>query len=221
MFYLIGYYQKALKYYKNAVSLRSECALVNRSSFMILAQGNYEEFKHFLDSICIITPCQQICDMLRFYSCAIQKKYADAEKYYNKAVDAGYQPTFFDDVYIAFLYQETGKKEEALSLLNTLVRREEEYILHANGRILINKARKLQLAAYYALLDENKKAIGCLSELEKEGIFEYPITLNAFPGFDNLRNDPEFKAIMKRIRDNQASLRAQVREMELRGEIDL
>ena len=71
------------------------------------------------------------------------------------------------------------------------------------------------------MIGDYKKAVGYLSELEKLGFFEYPVVLNTFPGFDNLRSDPEFKAILNRIEDKKASLRAQVKEMELRGEIDL
>jgi hypothetical protein len=56
---------------------------------------------------------------------------------------------------------------------------------------------------------------------EKDGFADIAFPLRVFPGFDNLRNDPEFKAIVKRIEDEKASLRAQVKEMELRGEISL
>jgi hypothetical protein len=36
-----------------------------------------------------------------------------------------------------------------------------------------------------------------------------------------LRNDPEIKTLLKNIEDKKARLRAQEKEMELRGEIDL
>jgi hypothetical protein len=42
-----------------------------------------------------------------------------------------------------------------------------------------------------------------------------------FPGFNNLRSDPEFKAIVKRIEEKRASLREKVWEMEQRLEIYL
>ena len=38
---------------------------------------------------------------------------------------------------------------------------------------------------------------------------------------ENLWDDPEFKAIVKRAQDKKAAIRAQVREMEEQGEIDL
>lgn len=89
------------------------------------------------------------------------------------------------------------------------------------NRGFYEKLIKYRLVAAYAMIGDYKKALGYLSELEKLGFFEYPVVLNTFPGFDNLRNESEFKAIVKRIRENQDSLRAQIKEMELRGVIDL
>lgn len=43
------------------------------------------------------------------------------------------------------------------------------------------------------------------------------ISSKTYPLFENLRDDPEFKAIVKRAQDEKAALRAQVREMEERG----
>ena len=45
--------------------------------------------------------------------------------------------------------------------------------------------------------------------------------IRTFPGFDNLRNDPKFNEIVKRIEDKRAVIRAQFKEMEERGEINM
>jgi len=39
--------------------------------------------------------------------------------------------------------------------------------------------------------------------------------------FESVREDPEFRVIEKPAKEEKASLRAQVREMEERGELDL
>jgi hypothetical protein len=41
------------------------------------------------------------------------------------------------------------------------------------------------------------------------------------PFFEKLRDDPEFKAIVKQAQQEKAKLREQVRQMEARGELDL
>jgi hypothetical protein len=50
------------------------------------------------------------------------------------------------------------------------------------------------------------------------GMHDY---IDIFPPFDSLRDDPEFKSIIKRAKDEKARLREEVKQMELRGEINL
>ena len=45
--------------------------------------------------------------------------------------------------------------------------------------------------------------------------------IDVFPPFDTLRDDPEFKVIVKRAKDEKARLREEVKQMELSGEINL
>jgi hypothetical protein len=45
------------------------------------------------------------------------------------------------------------------------------------------------------------------------------ITINPF--FEILWDNPEYKAIVKRVQDEKAAIRAQIREAEERGELDL
>ncbi len=71
------------------------------------------------------------------------------------------------------------------------------------------------------VLGDNNKAIGFIKLLEKYGCNDNPFPLMTFPGFNNLRSDPEFKAIVKRIEEKRASLREKVWEMEQRLEISL
>jgi hypothetical protein len=124
----------------------------------------------------------------------------------------------YNDIYFNYLLEATGKKNEAVKGLKNSIKYYEAEILKGYGiNLTINR---LKLAASYAMLGENEKALEYLSQLEKFGLFEYPITL-AFPGFDNLRNDPRFKAIVKRIEDQRAAVREKVRQMEQSGELNL
>jgi tetratricopeptide (TPR) repeat protein len=159
---------------------------------------------------------------MRFYYYTSQREFKKAEGYFNKAMDTGYDPMArqegYYDVYFNYFLKETGRKNEALKGLKNSIKHYEAVMLKVTGYDLT--IYRLQLAASYAMLGENKKALDYLSQLEKYGFFEYPITLS-FPGFDNLRSDPEFKAIVKRIEDQRAATRAKVREMEEKGELHL
>jgi len=211
----IGDYPRALKYAKNALSLRSECDLNIFYDYIFLAQGKFDEALHTLDSTCSVNDCQKKCDIMKFYIYSTQKEFGNAEKYYKKAINAGYKRSDDDDIYIAYLYKETGRKHEALSILNNSIIWNENS-LKSNGKLL-----GLRLAAAYAILDENEKALRYLSDGEKTGLLEYAFTLRTFPGFDKLRGDPEFKSILKRIEDKKEILRTQVKEMEQRGELNM
>ena len=57
------------------------------------------------------------------------------------------------------------------------------------------------------------------------GDFSFLTQLHNFilidPFFESLRDHPEFKSIVKQVQDEKAELRAQVRQMEVRGELNL
>lgn len=216
----IGYYSKVEKYLKKEISLRSECILAQHFSNLLSIQGKYKEAFHFLDSISNITPCEQECDIMRFRIYTAQNELKKAEEYYNKAVAAGYKRSEDDDMYVAYLYKETGRKKEALSILNNSIVRDEDLLTdNLNWRDF--SSIRLRLSTAFALLDENVKSLKYLSEAAKLGFYDWHIAVRTFPGFDKLRDDAEFKAILKHSEEEKAALREQVREMEQRGEINL
>ena len=159
---------------------------------------------------------------MRFYIYTTQKEFEKAEQYYNKAVAAGYEQSNNDDIYVAYLYNETGRKKEALEILNNSIKRDKEELLRSQYLTWFS-GTYLRLAAAWALLGDNKKALEYLSKIEsaRSGLYETPYKIRTFPGFDKLRNDPEFKAILKRIENEKDSIRAQIIEMEKRGELDM
>jgi hypothetical protein len=71
------------------------------------------------------------------------------------------------------------------------------------------------------MMGDKKEALKYLEALEESLLIEYPYPVKSFPGFDNLRNDPEFKTIINKIENKKALIREQIKEMEERGEINL
>ena len=45
--------------------------------------------------------------------------------------------------------------------------------------------------------------------------------IDKYPPFKKLKDDPEFKAIIKRVQDEKVALRVQIKAMEERAELDL
>ncbi len=119
------------------------------------------------------------------------------------------------------MYKETGRSKEAFSILKNSIKQEEDFLKKENNLITLSSF-KIRLAASYSILGEKDKALRYLSELEKSGTFvEWPVSVRTFPGFDKLRNDPEFKAIIKSSEEKKASLRAEVKRLEQNGVINM
>jgi tetratricopeptide (TPR) repeat protein len=226
----IDYYSKAEKYLKKALSITSECQLIPYYNSIILNEGNYNRALNFLDSISDVTACQQTCDLMRFYLYTIQRDFEKAEKLYNKVLKAGYKREdnfdFFvrkadeTDLYIGYLYNETGRKKDAIAILNKFIQKDKN-ALSLNSYTWLNSMLNLQLAAAYALLDDNKNALLHLTEVEKAPPGEWSIRVKSFPGFDKIRNNPEFNSILKRIEDKKAAIRSEIMKMEQRKEINM
>jgi len=219
VFILAGDYPKALKYFNNTFSLRQECLIMMYVSSILSYQGTNGDAFDFLDSICSILPCRQQCDIMRFKIYTSRKEIEEAEKYYVSALANGYNQNENDELYVAFLFNETGRQKEAMSILHNSVSRDEKLLkTEAKSRITAIIST-LRLAAAYAMMGEKKEAIKYLAALEESLLIEYPYPVNLFPGFDNLRNDPEFKTIINKIENKKALIREQIKEMEERGEI--
>ncbi len=222
-YFSIGEYTKALKYIRKTLLLEPSWCGINQDYYNILyIQGKSDEALNFLDSIQNFTTCKRACDIMRFYYYTLQRDFKKAEGYSKQALD-GDQNEFiredrYYDIFFNYLLQETGRKNDAAKGLKTSIKYFEAEMMKVNGVQL--SIIRLKLASSYAMLGENEKALDYLSQLEKFGLFEYPITL-AFPGFDNLRNNPAFKAIVKHIEDQRAAVRERVREMEDSGELNL
>jgi tetratricopeptide (TPR) repeat protein len=218
----IGDYEKAIKYMRNALSMNStSCPYVWGTFQIMLMQEKYDKALVFLDSISRITPCETLCDIARYCLCITQKEFVKAETFLNKAIHSGYIPNGDDRLFVSYLYKETGRETEAYDMLRNYIK---ELDFSDKGLTAADLGRKslILLGAAYATLGDNRKALYYLSELEKRVyVFNTPISLETFPGFDSLRNDPEFKAIVKRIENKKDSVRSEIKQLELRGEIAL
>ncbi|RPI66656.1 MAG: hypothetical protein EHM47_16270, partial [Ignavibacteriales bacterium] len=234
-FFLIGDNVKAEKYLKNAIFLRPECSLIGEYGHFLFTQGKYSEALNFLDSICMVNDCGQKCIISKYYLYLTEGDFEKAEHYYNSAVDAGYKQIEeykvlyywnlykYDNLYLACLFNETGRRNEALRILKEYIEVHEDFLKENKDWPFLFQLSiiKLRLATAYAIMYEKDKALKYLAELEKTVYFEFPCSIKTFPAFNKFRDDPEFKAILKSIEKKRAAIRAQVRRMEEKGEINM
>lgn len=219
-YYWIGENEKAVKYFEESLRLRSEFIFVIWHNLILAEDKKFIEANNFLDSTCRINAFGPKCDILRFYLSVIQKDFVAAENYYLKADKEGYRITEDDAVYLAYLYKETGRKEKAFAILNNLIPADLE-LLKKGPFVWSWRMIKSRLAASQAVLGNSERSLEYLKEVGNSGCLTFPFSVTTFSGFDNLHNNPEFKAIVKRIKDEKDSLGIQVKEMERQGEIEL
>lgn len=215
----IGDYVKALKYYYNSLlhsssynHLKDYCVLLSYSDY----HGRALKCQ---DSVCSINAFGAQCDMLRFYIMTLQKDFKEAERYYNKAVNAGYRINEDDEPFVALMYKETGKNSEALSIIMDAIKANEAWLKNNPNSIyrVITIYRLVQLYTLQGDKAKLKKALSEYNLAELGGLF----LLDKLPGYNNLRNDPGLKDLFRSIEQKKDSLRRAVRDMEMRGEIDL
>jgi tetratricopeptide (TPR) repeat protein len=121
---------------------------------------------------------------------------------------------------IGYVYDQLGRTDEAAKIFEAQIKRQESEL---NNSVAAN----LDLARIYAFTGNRDKALNYLTAYTRGG---YSWTGNhrgwqdfilIDPFFASLRDDPEFQAIVKQAQEEKAAMRAQVREMEKRGELDL
>jgi len=190
--------------------------------YIYYAQGKYDTVFNEVDSTCNINPCQWNCDIMRFYTYTTLKEFEKAEYHYMKAIEDGFKRTEEADIYLACLYNNTGRKKEALSILNKSIKTNESWLsTYSKNEIHNTLVVKSQLCASYAILGNKKKVMEYLPALEAIEYFHSHFNFKAFPGFDNLRSDPEFVNYVKSREEEKLKIRKQLKEMEKRGVINL
>jgi hypothetical protein len=140
-----------------------------------------------------------------------------AEQFYTNFLNAGGTPDVRDSIFLSYLYKETGKEQAAITLLKRCQISEE----NKTGKD-INFELYLNLTSIYALLDNKGEALKNLTKSVDIGLhWGWHDFIKICPVFENLWDDPDFKAIVHRAQNEKATIRSQVKKMEQSGETDL
>jgi len=108
-------------------------------------------------------------------------KYTEAISECNKAIELGDRS---DRLYLAYVYAKSGKKSEAYKILDENIQ-DTEYDVYVKAII-------------YALLNDKDRAFQVVEKLNQDK-FSYVLFIKTEPGFDNLRNDPRYKELLRKM----------------------
>lgn len=217
-FLYLGDYSRALKYFKISIDLRPTCYDNINGYFWTLAyQRKFKESKHFLDSICSVTDCERFCVHLRFQNYTFLGEYKLAEESFIKMSDIGRTPFILDSTKMVLVYKKLGYDNEGVAMIKS-IKDSYENILDLKKYWIPNYA----LASIHSVMGNKDEALQYLSNAVDAGIdFGNLNFLEIDPTFQELWNDPQYKAILKRAQEEKAYIRAHFKLLEEKGEFEL
>ena len=218
-FSALGEYEKAELWVKAYMkSGFNDCEGLFEYNLILITKGNYDRALHFTDSICPSVDCDIGCNGAYVLLHAYRKEFSNAEQYIKKWEDQrGRQVLSISKGYV---YHKMGRIKEADEVFQEILKRQ--------AQRLSNTSRPPDGAEYFfraqILAFQNRKdeALQSIKEIDKMGFnFNLFDRMTHDPMFENLWEDPEFKAILKKVQDEKASVRAQIREIEEQAKLDM
>jgi TolB-like protein/AraC-like DNA-binding protein len=218
IFLHMGDYDRASKYLKSSLEIRPTCSGNTLNYFRTLSsQGKFRELIHFTDSIFEVIDCKSEYSRRKFFIYFYRNEYEEAQSAYNQFVTDGGQLRMIDSTYLAFVYDKLGMEVKAMNIIKNLISSYEPKLTDDSPWFHYHN-----LASAKCLLEEKEDALHYLSKAVDIGLqIGTHDFLEIDPTFETLRDDTEFKAIVQRAQEKKAELRAQVRELLEKGEIDL
>ena len=208
----LGEYRKTEIYARRLIHANGSCRGIWQYNNILISEGNFNKALDLTDSICPLLDCDLMCYdwYIRLY--AYLREFKKAEKYINK-----WETTAGEKMYnpiVGYVYHKLGRTKEAEETFDV-------YVENNESKANINlywQGINYGLAQIYAFQNMKHEALQFIEAIGKNvmNIHRFEMMIND-PMFDNLRDDPEFKRIMKLMQEEKATVKAQIKEMEERG----
>jgi hypothetical protein len=141
-----------------------------------------------------------------------------AERYINEGLEKGWRIPLFLKGVVGNMYLKTGRVKKGTAMMEECIARFLE-IIEKHGE---NGTSAMLVSQTYAMLGEKEKALVYLSKAVDIGLmWGWEQIIDVDHTWENLWDEPQFKALVKKLRDEKAEIKRQILEMEERGEIDL
>ena len=212
---ILGEYGKAqvyLRSHPNAMGICRAFSIINRIFF---TEGNYAKALQYTDSICPLIDCDA-CNAWYIRLYAYKKEFKKAEQYLKKWEYAkGGART---NAEIGYVYYQLGRRKEAEEYFQAIIKSYEDRItMRTNNPGFHNNVLKI-----FTFQNKIPEALQTIKKIVKTGryIDKFDSMIHN-PMMKNLLDEPEFIAIFEEVQEKKAAIRAQIKEMEERGEINL
>lgn len=205
-----GEYSKAEEFLNKCLELKTDCSTIFIYHWLMIIQGRYHDSLQFLRKICN-ERCERECSKAQFQTNMLVGNYELAQDFFNQWRKYQLVDTYFEyhRYELGYLYQQQGREEEARRLFMEEINRLSN---HLNQHW---EYTYLSLARIYSLLGNRTEALKYLTIYEEYGFDDgWQDFILIDPFFKNLREEPEFKAIVARAKREKLALRKQLARAE-------
>lgn len=217
-FYMhIGELAKAKLYYQESIKLQPDFGWGYWNlSWLAVIQGRFEDALPFSEKVLSLYPDDHDNYLNVASILALLKRFSEAEENLRKGISKLDQRGIDSHREGGYILWMNGKKGEAMERFNKLIDYCKECIRIENR--YGQKRASYDLAGTYAFLGNKQEAYKWLRDYEKRG-FKSGLEnyILADPLFASLREEKEFKEIIKRVQNQKSSIRKEVKKLERSG----
>jgi TolB-like protein len=212
----IGDFERAEKYSKASVGVDSSVIAVAGLSLILTYQSKFDLALEVLDKYC--NPRSAVlCLSGKLVNHILKKEFDKALRDVDELKGSVSQFSTIDSVYTSYLYKNIGRDKEADNIIAQTLKSFKKLSLTDKG-----STPYLFSSYLYGMSGNKEKSLENLSKAIDIGLYWGSFNvLDRMPFYDSYKNDPEFKAIVKKAKDKAAKSRSEIDEMRKQGEIDL
>jgi len=218
----LGKNKRAKQYFEKSLEINAMCWVSREYCDLTGYDVGWEIALRMADSlICNISTCEYYCNVVKRWAYYFLNEYEQALLYYDICEEKGYYLGIGDRVTLAFIYEKLGKEQEALEVINACRESINNEMIKFPDMPGYYKAwLNTNLCSISLMLNEKEEAIQYLTKAAQLDITSIE-DLDIQPEYEKLYDNPDFKTLVKQAKDEKAALRAQIEEIEERGELNL
>ena len=219
LFYEIGDLDRAKLYLDHAQAADpTHCWIFANYARLYITHDEFDLAVQVIDSTCNTNQCQWSCARINLYVRTAQRQYSEAGRHIDSYLDfigQGFEIDHkIDSILMAKIYLELGDHQKANLILESI----ESNIEDSNFQFFSDDYIQ---SAIYSLKNDRENCLNALKRLAKNERWKTPDHFLHAHIYENLEDDPEFKAIMAKANEEKARIRKQINDMVARGELDL
>jgi TolB-like protein/Tfp pilus assembly protein PilF len=213
-YYFQENYPEAMEYFRTSMKKDNYThPAFHHIAVVLMDQGKYDEAIAFVDSV-NTGELDAFCHTLYFRNYLQKKQFDVAEKHFNHLLDRHFNVYPGDSIKLGYIYLYTGRKMEGISILKRMKADHMSFLDQKKESGDYVFWELIRLISICSALGEKDEALKYLSGLEQSFIlFSFTDQFDRSILLDNIREEPEFRAIMQRAEKKRQKLKKEIAEL--------